>query len=120
MNLDTTDLLLATNIAEVNQASWQVKLARMMQIASNDSSNEIKLVDLSVFVQKSIDILFDEGSIVVSLLENWVIEDSFEEAKVVAESYDFIVAKGLLHEFDGLLPVFTISDELGNHRIVES
>jgi hypothetical protein len=120
LNFDTTDLLLTIDVAVVDEASGQVKFACMVQIASNDGCNKIKFINLSVFAQKSIDILLDERSIVISLMENWVIEYPLQEAKVIIESYDFVVPKSLLHELNGLLPVFAVGDELGNHRVIES
>ena len=34
--------------------------------------------------------LFDERGVVIALLEDWVIEDTFKEADVIIESCDFI------------------------------
>lgn len=54
------------------------------------------------------------------MLEDRIVEYSFQEAKVIAEANNFIFSEGLLHELNGFLPVLTIGDEFCNHGVIES
>ncbi len=88
-------------------------------VTANDSRDLVERSDF-IFTNECIDIFVDEAGVIVSPVENWVFEHSFQELEVVLQSYYFVIFKGSFHLFDGFCSVVSIGYELSNHRVVES
>ncbi len=101
-------LLLVLNITEVDQIFGEIDFASVIYNPGHNCSYQIKGINFCTFMKQSVDILLDESGIVVSLLENSIVEHSLQKSKIIVESYQFIVSQCFLHQFNSFSSVFTI------------
>lgn len=119
MHCDGLDVLLSLHIFVVEQICWQVELACVDCALGDNSRHQIEGVDSSVLVEQSLDVLLDEASVVVALMEDSIVENALQELEVVVKSDNPIILQGLFHQLDSLVTSLSVGDELGNHGIVE-
>ena len=91
-----------------------------MNVSGHDGSDKVEMVSIIWFFKKSVDILLDKAGIVVSLLENRIIENPLQKPNVVIQPSNFVAFQSLLHKFNSLGSIRSIGDQFGNHRVIKS
>jgi hypothetical protein len=77
----------------------------MNKVTSHRCSHQQEGLNLLSLAKERSFVVFNKRSVVFSSLEDRVVEDSFEETKVVVGAYHSVIFEGLLHDPDGLISV---------------